>query len=59
MLLSGAQLTPSFLHKINDYIAIIHTKIIFKFCAGSYGGCVQVMQPFMKFPYLFAFINYI
>ena len=35
----------------NDYIARLYSKIAFNISSGSYGVHVQVIQPFLKFPY--------
>ena len=35
----------------NDYIARSYSKIAFDISSGSYGVYVQVIQPFLKFPY--------
>ena len=35
----------------NDYIARLYSKIDFNVSSGSYGVHVQVIQPFLKFPY--------
>ena len=35
----------------NDYIARLYSKIAINISPGSYGVHVQVIQPFLKFPY--------
>ena len=35
----------------NDYTASLYSKIAFNILSGSYGVHVQVIQPFLKFPY--------
>ena len=35
----------------NDYIARLYSKTVFNISSGSYVVHVQVIQPFMKFPY--------
>ena len=36
---------------MSNYIARLYSKIAFNVSSGSYGVYVQVIQPFLKFPY--------
>ena len=46
---NGVQLTLTFLHEPS--IARIYSKIVCYISSGSYGVCVQVIQPFLKSTY--------
>ena len=47
---SGIRLTQSFLNR-KDYIARLYSKIAFNISFGSDVVHVQIIQPFLKFPY--------